>query len=97
MLNWSEVRGVSGMGLEIDGILLKAGEHELCSVYASVVLLEYRITEECSLVREDRKKPTAQHISLATASDRFIHRHQGDKAPPELTLYHQLNLTMAFG
>ena len=31
VLNWIEVRGVRGIGLEIDGILFK-GEHKLCSV-----------------------------------------------------------------
>ena len=31
VFNWIEVRGVSGMGREIPGILLKEGEHELYS------------------------------------------------------------------
>ena len=48
------------MGLEIDGILLKEGEHELCSVYVSVVLLEFRITDGFLYILEDRKEPTAQ-------------------------------------
>jgi len=48
------------MRLEIDGISLEEGEHEPCSVYASVVLLEKRITEGCSYVLEDRKEPTPQ-------------------------------------
>ena len=38
VLNWIEVRGVRGMGLKIGSLLFK-GQHELCSVYASVVLV----------------------------------------------------------
>ena len=39
VLNWIEVRGVRRMGLKRDVILLE-GEHELCSVYVSAVLLK---------------------------------------------------------
>ena len=43
VLNWIEVRGERGTGLEIDGILLKEGELELCSAYTSVVgIKDYR-------------------------------------------------------
>ena len=40
VLNRIEVRGVRRMGLKGDIILLEEGEHELCSVYARVVLLK---------------------------------------------------------
>ena len=40
VLNWIEVGGVRRMELKRDIILLEEGEHELCSVYASVVLLK---------------------------------------------------------
>ena len=39
VFNWIEIRGVRGMGLKTDAILLE-GEYELCNVYASVVLLK---------------------------------------------------------
>ena len=40
VLDWIEIRGVGRMRLERNGISLEEGEHQLCSVYSSIVLLE---------------------------------------------------------
>ena len=79
VFNWIEIRGVRGMGLKTDVILLE-GEYELCNVYASVVLLKWRITTEGCLhvLRDILKEPGARWTSVEVGSDGSIRWHRGD-------------------
>ena len=70
VLNWIEVRRVRRMGLECDVISFKEGEYKLCSVYASIVLIQRITAEGCSYVLEDRKEPTESVFEDGTEESR---------------------------